>query len=306
LALDIFYTLREPAMKAVGWYQLGMVAQEQKEWIEAERCYRQALGFMELLSDERGAADTCDQLAMIAEETGRLTEAEGWYKQALELDVRIQPDSSSHAIHLSNLADLLLTEVQAGHSPVARLVEAKQYAEQALVMKKKLDADAAIWTTLSILAEIAHLEGQTEEVQKYRRLEQETFAAFEGNHYFIDQQFGSLIGVIVAATLGDIHAQVQIQAVLPQLEAGGWHIALAIEHIWEGTRDWYSLTKELDRRSALFVLRVLETLAQPPQTRNKAEVQGIMSALTHEGLEHQEIVAFARPPKEEGTSEEDA
>ena len=261
LALERFRALDEPEMESTVWHQLGMVAEEQKEWAEAERSYRESLAISEQLGDAAGAAMTCNQLAMVAQMSDRPTEAEGWYKRAIELKAQVEPGSSSHAISLNNLADLLVGEVRAGRAPTMRLAEAKSYAEQALAIRETLDASSEIWNTLSILADIADLEGRAEEARDYRRRECETFAAFAGNRYHIDRQHGQLIGAIAAAALGDAQAREEIEAALPELEERGWKIAAATRRIWAGERDWHSLAEGIDRNSALLILRVLETIA---------------------------------------------
>ncbi len=261
-ALKLFQALGEPPVEAGTWHDLGIVAQRQKEWAEAERCYRKSLAIYERLGDALGASNTYTQLANVAQYAVRPTEAEGWYKRALELDEQVHPGSRLHAIDLSNVAFLLVDEVQAGHASVARLTEAKGYAERALTIREKLDASSEISDTLHILAIIADLEGRTEAARGYRRRERETFAAFAGNRYHIDRQFGSLIADIAAAAKGDAQARKKVEVALPEFEAKGWHIAAATQRIWVGERDWHSLVEDVDRYSALLVLRVLETLQE--------------------------------------------
>ncbi len=265
-----------------------MVAQEQQEWAEAERCYRESLAIKERLGDAAGAARTCNQLAILAENSGRPDEAEGWYKRALELNERVQPGSPLHARYLNNLADLLVSEVVAGRAAKTRLAEAKSYAERALAIKETLDASVEIWTTLSILAKIADLEGQAEEARDCRHRERETFAAFEGNRYHIDRQHGQLIAAIAAAAKSDAEARAEVEARLPRLEEAGWKIAAATRRIWAGERDWHALVEDLDRQDALLVLRVLETIAQP----TPEEVIASLPAAVREALERGDEAAF--------------
>ncbi len=122
-------------------------------------------------------------------------------------------------------------------------------------------ASSEIWTTLYILAEIAYLAGRTEDAQKYRRRERETFAAFVGNRYHIDQQFGQFIATIAVDAQGDEYTRKQIEEVLLMCEQEGWHITNAIQRIWTGKRDWNRLAEDLDAQDALLILRVLETIA---------------------------------------------
>ena len=258
-ALERFQSLDEPAMEAAAWHQLGIVAQRRQGWAEAEHCYRTSLVLKERVGDTAGAAMTFHQLAGVAAGAGRPSEAEGWYKRALEFDKQVDPGGPNQATDLTNLASLLTEEVQAGRAPVTRLVEARGYAEQALAIKELLDASSEIWTTLGILAQLAELEGRPDSVQAYRRRQRETLAAFSGNRYNIDQEFGALIAAIAAAT-GDRQARKAVEAELPQLEEDGWHIAAATHRIWKGERDWHALAENLNAAEALIVLRVLETL----------------------------------------------
>ncbi len=261
-ALKNFQALGEPAMEAAAWHQLGMVAQEQEEWAEAERCYRESLAINERLGNAAGAARTCNQLANVAVLAEKPDEAEGWYKRALELDEQVQPGSPSHARDLNNLADLLVNEMDEGRAARTRLAEAKGYAKRALAIRETLDASAPIWRTLRILAKIADLEGRAGEARDYRRRERETFAAFEGNRYYIDRQHGQLIAAIAAAAKGSAEARAKVEARLPRLEEDGWEIAAATRRIWAGERDWHALVEDLGGEEALLVLRVLETIGE--------------------------------------------
>lgn len=265
-ALGHFSTLDEPANESIGWYQLGMIAREQEEWTEAERCYRKGLALEEQLGNLAGAAVTCNQLAVVAENAERPAEAEGWYRRALELYERVEPESIAQARVLNNLADLLLNEIRAGRTSETRLAEAQNYAEHSLRIKERPGVLAETWKTFDVLAGIADLEGQQEIAQNYHRRDRESFAAFAGNRYQIDQQFALLIPVIVAATKGDEKAQVELETVWPELEQHGWHITTAVQRIWAGERDWHTLVEDIDRGSALLVRRVLENVAESPET----------------------------------------
>ena len=202
-----------------------------------------------------------------------------------------------HATILNNLANLLVNEVRAGRAATTRLTEAKRYAEQALAIKETLDASSEIWTTLDILAEIADLEGHAEEARNYRRRERETYAAFAGNRYHIDQQHGQLIAAIAAAAQGDAQAREAVEAELPQLEEDGWKIAAATRRIWSGERDWHSLVEGLDRQDALLILRVLETIAQPAGESAPPAPEEVFAALPaaiREALVQGDEAAFER------------
>ncbi|MEI6180303.1 MAG: tetratricopeptide repeat protein, partial [Chloroflexales bacterium] len=254
-ALDLFQTMREPAMEAVAWHQLGMVAEEQKQWAEAAGSYRESLALQERRGDQAGVATTCNQLAIVAAGAGRPSEAEGWYKRALDFSGLPKPHEASMC---NNLAGLLANEIRAGRMGRERLAEARGYAERALAIKETLDASSRIWTTLRVLADLADLEGQAAQAAAYRRRERVAFAAFPGNRWHIDKQFGPLIQAIAAAARGDGAMRAAVEAALPQLEANGWHITEATRRLWAGEREWHGLCEGVGVNSALLLLRVVE------------------------------------------------
>jgi tetratricopeptide (TPR) repeat protein len=293
-ALKIDRDLGEPALEAITWHQLGRVAQEQHAWAEAERCFRESLAIEEQLGDVARAAMTCNALGYVAEGADRPAEAEGWYMRGLELIGQADPGGVENARILSNLAGLLVNGVQAGRAARTRLAEAKRYAEQSLVIKETLDTSSQIWTTLGNLADIADMEGHAEEARDYRQRERETFAAFAGNRYHIDQQHGQLIADIAAAVQGDAQAREAVEAALPQYEEAGWKIAAPTRRMWAGERDWDSLVEGMDREEALLILRVLETIAQPAEAQGKTleEVIASLPESIREALEQGDEVAF--------------
>jgi len=261
-ALELAQRLHETGAESAAWHQLGRIAQEQGELAEAERCYCKSLEIEERQGNAAGIATTGNQLAIVSMLAGRSKEAEGWLKRALELDEQVQPGGLSHARELNNLAMLLLAEVRAERAPVARLSEARDYAERALAIREVLGPTAAYWNELSILADIAELEGQAERALQYRYREHEAFAAFPGNRSLVDRQFGELIASIAAAAKGDSQAREEVEASLPDLEADEWRITDATQRIWAGERDWHQLTEHLSGVEALLVLRILETLEE--------------------------------------------
>jgi len=81
-------TLSEPEAEpkiAVGYHQLGMIAQERQQFDVAEEWYRKALKIFEKLGLERYAAGDYHQLGTLAQEQQQFDEAEQWYRKALEI-----------------------------------------------------------------------------------------------------------------------------------------------------------------------------------------------------------------------------
>lgn len=66
--LNIFAELNEPRMVAFAWLQAGSIYQSQRQWDEAERCFREGLAGCEECGHHIGAADACGKLGMLAVE----------------------------------------------------------------------------------------------------------------------------------------------------------------------------------------------------------------------------------------------
>jgi tetratricopeptide (TPR) repeat protein len=261
---DRLHALGESASEAIAWYQLGRVVQEQENWQEAERCYRMGLELGEQHGNPADTASTYNELAFVVWRAGRPAEAEGWYKRALEWAERERPGSLAQAEYLNNLAVLLVGEVLASRVQPARLAEAREYAEEALRIRESLDASAGPWRTLGILSHIARMEGQIEMALAYQRRARETFAAFVGNRYHIDREHEPLIHAVVAVVKGNTQLRAKVEDVLSKYEKNDWRISNVIQRLWAGERDWHTLAEELDWQEALLILRILETLEQPP------------------------------------------
>lgn len=256
-ALKLDQELQEPLSEAVDWFQLGRVAQAEEQWDEAERCYRASLQIEEWHGNAVGAAATCNQLATTAKRQRRLAEAEGWYERVLQLPnlPTLQAAAGYH-----NLAALLKDGVGVGIYAHQRLAVARAHAERALALLEPLDAGAPRWITQHLLAELAFWQGETERARAYRQAERASYAAFAGNRWQIDQTFGEQLERFAAACSGEKIARAEIAALLPTLALKGWPIGAALERIYQGERDWQLLTEDLNRKSALLILRILESL----------------------------------------------
>ncbi len=243
-ALKGYTTLQETRNIAAIWGLLGVLAREQKEYVEARSHFLQSLERFESLEEPAEEATgwynlglVANVLAGVAERAGRPAEAEGWYRGALERIEQVEPGGINHSMHLGNLAGLLVKEVLAGRAPKARLVEARQFAEQALQIEEHPGISTDTWTIFSILAWIALLEEDREMARYYRLLERKSFAAFAGNRARIDQQHGALIAAVAQAARGDKAQRTAVEAAMPQLEQAGWHLGVAVERILAGERD---------------------------------------------------------------------
>ncbi|MCB9446272.1 MAG: tetratricopeptide repeat protein [Ardenticatenaceae bacterium] len=97
--------IRRKMWEATTYYQLGRVAQEQRQWETAERHYQQALSLFAKFNDRRQATAQ-HQLGRVAEEQQQLTIARSRYQQALQLFIKFNDlhNSAKTYQHLGFLA----------------------------------------------------------------------------------------------------------------------------------------------------------------------------------------------------------
>ncbi len=252
-ALTTFQQLGEPKSEARSWHQLGRVYEEAQQWDAAEHHYREAARIKESQGDLAGAATTWNQLAMLNAKTGKLVEAEAWCRKAIE-SAKAVGDKLGVSTRLSNLAYLLQNQPN-------RLPETRQLAEEALAIKQTLDSNAAeIWTTYSILAEIADKQQDTSKAKEYRRLMREAKAAFAGTKYAL-QKYEVLIAGVVAA-VDDAEVRQQIETVTDEGIKNGIKLASAIHRFLEGERDVDVLCESLSSEESMVIYAILRGVAE--------------------------------------------
>jgi tetratricopeptide (TPR) repeat protein len=263
-ALTTFQQLKEPASEAIAWHLLGVVYQKAKQWDTAERTYRDAARINESQGNLAGAAQAWNQLALVNEYTGKLLEAEAWYRKAIE-GGEAAGDKLGVSKKLNNLANLLQKQPN-------RLPEARQLAEEALAIDKTLDPAAAeIWTTYTILAEIADKQHDTTQAKEYRRLSREAKVAFAGTKYEL-QKHGQLIaGVVTAVDNAEVRQQLESEMEDPPQD---WaNIVATIHRILEGERDEDVLCEPLNGNEAPIINAILRGIADPETLKPLLEGQ---------------------------------
>ena len=97
--------LRDRYSQAHIYHQLGIVAQEQRQWAQAEDYYRQALELFVEFNDRYAQALTYHQLGMVAQEQRQWAQAEEHFLRALETYVDYE-DEHNLGIVLGSLARL--------------------------------------------------------------------------------------------------------------------------------------------------------------------------------------------------------
>jgi tetratricopeptide (TPR) repeat protein len=85
LQITIFDEATSKKLSAGIYHQLGMVAQEQRQWKEAEQYYQQALQIYIEYNDRYAQASTYHQLGRVAQEQRQWEQAEQYYQQALQI-----------------------------------------------------------------------------------------------------------------------------------------------------------------------------------------------------------------------------
>ena len=70
-----------------------------------------------------------------------------------------------------------------------------------------------------------------------------------------------LLTAIAAIATGDDAQRPAVEAVLAELETGGWHLSAPVQRIWQGERDPASLATGLDEQDSALVRRILDLIA---------------------------------------------
>jgi tetratricopeptide (TPR) repeat protein len=73
-------------------HQLGRIAGERGDYVTAERRYQESLAINEKFGDEPGVALTCHQLGLIAKEQNDLVAAERWYRRSLTIRGKLRDE----------------------------------------------------------------------------------------------------------------------------------------------------------------------------------------------------------------------
>jgi tetratricopeptide (TPR) repeat protein len=75
--------LDDPYRRAVIWYHLGLIADEQSDWSKAVDCFRESLTLSEQTNQHFLIARVCEALAEVALQEGRHEEAKIWHQRSL-------------------------------------------------------------------------------------------------------------------------------------------------------------------------------------------------------------------------------
>ncbi len=255
-AIAVFESLQEPTSLATCYNQLGVIYSRAGDLAGAERAYRESARIKESLGKYLAAAGTWVNLAITLELQGLAVEkVEPWYRKALT----VAEDYNEHVLQatiLNNLADLLKKDS-------SRLTEARETAERALAIKRTLDSAAAqIWTTFSILANIADKQRDSVAASNYRAEARRAYAAAPIARETL-RRYRPIIGTMLAVLVQPTD-QPEVESTLVQLSRNGWaNLVAALRAILDGQRDEDTLSDPLDREDSLVVHTILRCLDDP-------------------------------------------
>jgi len=149
-ALEISIAFNDRYEQAGTYHQLGIVAQEQRQWAQAEAYYQQALEIFVAFNDRYAQADTYHQLGVVAQEQRQWAQAEAYYQQALEIFVAFD-DRHRQATVYHQLGRVAEEQGQ--------WAQARDYFLKALAIAVEFDDEYRVGTRLGSLARLWQASG---------------------------------------------------------------------------------------------------------------------------------------------------
>ena len=200
-------------------------------------------------------AQSWDLLAIGYARSGRPEVAEIWYRKAIEVG-RKTDDLTRVSGSLFNLAVLLVQQPE-------RIVEAREVAEEALVIKKSLDPNASqIWRVYELLARIAEMESRHEDAADYRRQARQAKRHFAGTRHELRRHYPVMVATVLAVAAPEHRPA--LNELLVDLEGHGWtNLARTIQEILAGQRDFNVLCADLDLEDTMIVETILQAIDDP-------------------------------------------
>ncbi len=145
-------------MKARVYHNLGYVAQEQRQWAQAEQYYQQSLQLKIEYNDRYAQADTYHELGMVAKEQQQWQQAEQYYQQALQLKIEYN-DRNAQADTYHQLGMVAQEQRQ--------WQQAEQYYQQALQIKIEYNDRYSQASTYHQLGVVAGMQRHWQQAEQY-------------------------------------------------------------------------------------------------------------------------------------------
>ncbi|WP_129677652.1 tetratricopeptide repeat protein [Candidatus Chloroploca sp. Khr17] len=157
-ALAIFIEFNDRYAQASTYHQLGRVAEEQRQWAQAERFYQQALALKIEFNDRYAQAGTYHQLGRVAEEQRQWAQAERFYQQALALFIEFN-DRYAQARTYHQLGIVAQEQRQ--------WAEAERFYQQALALFIEFNDRYAQASTYHQLGIVAQAQRQWTQAERF-------------------------------------------------------------------------------------------------------------------------------------------
>jgi tetratricopeptide (TPR) repeat protein len=181
-------------LKATTYHNLGNVAQEQRQWPQAEQYYQQALQIYIEFNDRYEQASTYHQLGNVAQEQRQWPQAEQYYQQALQIYIEFN-DRYEQASTYHQLGNVAQKQRQ--------WPQAEQYYQQALQIYIEFNDRYEQAGTYHQLGRVAQEQRQWPQARNYLLRALETFVAYDDD-YSSGIAFRSLVRLWRASGDGSI------------------------------------------------------------------------------------------------------
>ena len=172
-ALQIYIEYNDRYEQADTYHQLGVVAEEQRQWAQAEKYYQQALGITIEFNDRYGQSTTLHTLGSVALGKGELEQAKQYYHQALEIYIEFN-DWNLQAMAYHQLGMVAQAQRQ--------WAQAEAYYQQALGIKIEFNDRYGQASTYGQLGILAEEQNKYEQASKYYVSAMEIFSAYGDEH----------------------------------------------------------------------------------------------------------------------------
>ncbi|MBI2303118.1 MAG: tetratricopeptide repeat protein [Chloroflexi bacterium] len=172
-ALAIKIEFQDRYSQAVTYHQLGRVAQGQRRWPQAEGYYQQALAIFIEFQDRYSQASTYHQLGVVAQEQRRWPQAEGYYQQALAIEIEFQ-DRYEQASTYHQLG--MAAQEQ------RRWPQAEGYYQQALAIKIEFQDRYSQASTYHQLGMVAQEQRRWPQARDYFLTALKTYVDYKDSH----------------------------------------------------------------------------------------------------------------------------
>ncbi len=140
------------------FHNLGIIAQEQRQWAAAEGYYKEALQIQIDFNDRYGLSSTLHQLGFVAQEQRQWAAAEGYYKEALQIQIDFN-DRYSQALTLQQLGKIAAQQRQ--------WAAAEGYYKEALQIQIDFNDRYGLSSTLHQLGLVAQEQRQWAAAEGY-------------------------------------------------------------------------------------------------------------------------------------------